>query len=118
MATAVGTAPESPPGAKCKGAWPPEQAPFSRQTPPTGFRFFLERRHAPSLPIAKDTCSRLFRRAPVHFCAACLSRQSGATPPVEQGAVRKWTRAPLSVSVLRRGGSVAGKAAPFSRSVA
>jgi hypothetical protein len=36
-----------------------------------------------------DTCSQSFGRAPVHFCAAGLDRQSGATPPVERGTPQR-----------------------------
>ena len=84
-----------------EGAWPPDRAPFSCAPPLDG--------HVPAIVWP---CSR-------PFCAACLDRQSGATPPVERGAAGKWTRAPLSVSVV--GGAAVcrgGKPPRFQNSLA
>jgi hypothetical protein len=84
-----------------EGAWPPDRAPFSCAPPLDG--------HVPAIVWP---CSR-------PFCAACLDRQSGETPPVERGAAGKWTRAPLSVSVV--GGAAVcrgGKPPRFQNSLA
>ena len=59
-----------------------------------------------SLAIFDDTCSRRFRRAAVHFCAACLDRQSGATPPVARGALGMGREGASVSQCRRRGGSV------------
>jgi hypothetical protein len=69
-----------------EGAWPPDRAPFSCAPPLDG--------HVPAIVWP---CSR-------PFCAACLDRQSGVTPPVERGAGIVDEES-ASVSSCWRGGS-------------